>query len=523
MQIPFLGGAYEGRSSNVSPETCINLFYEKGISGESLVGVPGYEIAYGNSTWTPRDAIRGSIAYDNKSFFVKGDKFGTIDNPFGGSSTATNFTELGTLKTRGGRVSMAHNGVRPGANQQIMIVDGKYGYIWDNSAETFSEITDTDFTSTDTVAFIDGYFIFPQKDGSDRFWITASYDGTSIDPSDFSTAEGWPDPIQTVIVDNRQVFIFGTETLEIWFNTGDTDNTFQRFQGGFKQHGCGAKFTPSRIDNSIMWLSQNDRGDRQIVRLGEGYMPRVISTPEIDYKMSLFDAVSDAWAYTYQSEGHEFYVINFPTGNKTFAYDASTQMWHERVRCPQETNKWQYEGFTTHLFSGGEHYFGDQYGYIWRMDPELGSFCGQKTTGGNLNRQIIEVIPRERTTAPISDEENRTRISSLQLDMEEGVFGDPDVVLLTDGIASVQNRTAGVNDPEEVELDAVYMKYSKNGGHTWTNETKRDMGNGGQFFKRVIWRRLGWARNWIFKFRFYSFRRPVLKGLIVKAYGERNG
>jgi hypothetical protein len=34
MKIPFLGGSYEGRSSNVSPETCINLFYEKGVSGE---------------------------------------------------------------------------------------------------------------------------------------------------------------------------------------------------------------------------------------------------------------------------------------------------------------------------------------------------------------------------------------------------------------------------------------------------------------------------------------------------------
>ena len=34
MKVPFLGGAYAGRSSNVSAQQCINLFYEPPAEGE---------------------------------------------------------------------------------------------------------------------------------------------------------------------------------------------------------------------------------------------------------------------------------------------------------------------------------------------------------------------------------------------------------------------------------------------------------------------------------------------------------
>ena len=40
--------------------------------------------------------------------------------------------------------------------------------------------------------------------------------------------------------------------------------------------------------------------------------------------------ISDARAFTYQKDGHHFYVLTFPTGNKTFVFDASTSLWHER-------------------------------------------------------------------------------------------------------------------------------------------------------------------------------------------------
>jgi len=476
MIIPFNGGCYAGRSSNVSPETCINWFYEKGTSGESLVGTAGSTVLTAGTS-TQESEVRGGIAYNGKAYFVIGDTLYEIDN--GGTATSR-----GTLNTSSGRVSMAHNGVRPGAVQQIMIVDGTDGWIYDNTTSTLSEITDTDFVSSDSVVFIDGYFVFAQAGGSDRFWLTNLYDGTAIDSTDFATAEGSPDAIQSLIADNRELFIFGEETLEVWYNSGDTDNIFQRFQGGFKQHGCVAKFTPARFDNSVIWLSRNDRGDSQVVRLGDGYQPQVVSTPELNYQFSLLSQ-EDAFGYSYQHEGHEFYVLTFPASNVTYAYDASTQMWHQRAHSIGG-NFPSRERYNCHVFAFGKHLFGDYLnGNIYVLDGSIGTFNGTN-------------IERERTTISISDEENRRRLSSLQLDMEEGI-GD--------------GNTA--ND------DVFWLSYSKDGGHTFTNEVSRNAGEGGDWAKRVIWRRLGQARNWIFRIRTFTTARPVLKGLIAKMYGEQ--
>jgi hypothetical protein len=377
MKIPFLGGAYEGRSSNVSPETCINLFYEKGVSGEALVGTAGSTVLTAGTSTTEAE-VRGGIAYNNLAYFVIGNTLYEINA--GGTATSR-----GTLNTSSGRVSMAHNGVRTSGNQQIMIVDGTDGWIYDNSTSTLTQISDTDFVAAKTVAFIDGYFVFNENTGSGRFWLTNQYDGTTIDATDFATAEGWPDKILSVLADNRELFLFGEETIEVWYNSGDTDNTFQRYQGGFKQHGCVAPFSPARFDNSVIWLSRNDRGNAQVVRLGEGYMPRIVSTPELDYQFSTYGSVEDAFGYTYQHEGHEFYVLTFPGDNATWAYDAATQMWHQRAHNISSLfpNR---ERYNCHVFAFGRHLFGDYLnGNIYQLDGTIGTFNGTN-------------IERERTT-----------------------------------------------------------------------------------------------------------------------------
>ena len=472
MIIPFAGGAYQGRSTNVSSETCINLYLERGKNGESLVGTAGSTVLV-----TPKvGEVRGGIAYNDLAYFVVGDTFYEVNS----AGTATS---RGTLNTSSGRVSMAHNGVRTGANQQIMIVDGTDGWYFNNVATTFNQITDTDFVQTDSVVFLDGYFVFAQSGNSDRFWLTAQYNAASIDSSDFATAEGSPDHIQSLIADNRELFIFGTETLEVWYNSGDTDNTFQRFQGGFKEHGCVAPASPARFDNSVIWLSRNDRGDGQVVMLGEGYQPQIVSSAELNYQISTYANISDAFGYSYQHEGHEFYVLTFPAANITWAYDASTKEWHQRAHYIGSILS--RERYNNHVFAFGKHLFGDHLnGNIYVLDGSIGTFDGNN-------------VLRERTTLSISDEEDRRRLVSVQLDMEEGL-GDA--------------ATAGDDDFE--------LSYSKDGGHTYSTSVTKQAGEGGQWDRRVLWRRLGQARNWIFRIRTHTPKRPVLKGLIAKMYGE---
>ena len=547
MKIPFLGGAYEGRSSNVAPETCLNLYYEKGKSGESLVGTAGSTLFV-----TPKvGEVRGGIAYNDLAYFV-------VDDTFYEVNSAGTATSRGTLNTSTGLVSMAHNGVRPSANQQIMIVDGTDGWIFDNTATSFTEITDANFVTSDFVVFIDGYFVFAQAGNSDRFWITSQYDGTTIDSSDFATAEGWPDHIQTLIANDRELFIFGTETLEVWYNSGDTDNTFQRFQGGFKQHGCVARFSPARFDNSVIWLSRNDRGDGQVVMLSDGYQPSIVSSVELNYQISTYKNIDDAFGYSYQHEGHEFYVLTFPGNGVTWVFDASTKEWHQRSHIINDVDS--RERYSCHVFAFGEHLFGDYLnGGIYKLDGSIGTF--------NTAR-----VHRQRTTISISDEENERRLSSMQLDMESGIGSADAPVSTTLGGAEAIGQTTltvtsstGMFSGQRLEVDddsggthsttissvtdgttiiasdaltvasasgnavraytdnrddEFWLSYSKNGGHTFSNAIAQNAGEGGDWAKRVIWRWLGESRNWIFRIDTWTPKRPVLKGLIARMYGE---
>lgn len=468
MKIRLLGGR-EGRSTDVSPENCVNLFYEQGENGESLVNTPGATELVDLGT----GVIRGGIEYDGRAYFVAGNTLYEVNSA--GTSTSR-----GTLSTSTGRVSMAHNGVRAGANQQIFIADGYKRYIYDNTTQTLTSYSDY---AAKTVVFLDGYFVFSLPN-SDRFYITSLYDGTTVSADDFATAESNPDELVAVAADRRDLFLFGEKTLEVWYNAGDPDNTFQRYQGGSTQTGLAAPFSVQRFDNSLAWLTRNERGHLMVARMGEGYSPKIISTPEVNYRLAQYSTYEDAFAYVYQYEGHEFYCLTFPAHNATEVYDASTQRWHRRGHVINGVfpNR---ERYNCHVFAFGKHLFGDvENGKIHQLDASIGTVNGDR-------------VPRELVLPNITDEERRIRISSFHLDMEEGT-GDPNV---TDDAR-------------------VWLSYSKDGGHHYTDEVSTTFGDLGDYKKRAIWRRLGWGRNWTFKIRTWSPNRVIIKGVYVRLYGQ---
>ena len=109
-------------------------------------------------------------------------------------------TSRGTLSSASGVVSMADNGV------DLLIVDGTDGYKFTLATNTFAVIVDVDFPAANRVSFDDGYFILNDA-GTGKFWVTSLY-STDVDPLDFATAEGAPDPIVSLIVDHRELWLF---------------------------------------------------------------------------------------------------------------------------------------------------------------------------------------------------------------------------------------------------------------------------------------------------------------------------
>jgi len=386
--------------------------------------------------------IRGMHVFGSYAYVVSGPELYRID-------TALTQTLLGTV-TGTDAVSMADNGI------QLFVACNPDGFIYNATTGVFGQITDPDFPGAVTVAYLDSYFVFTEPN-SQRAWVTALLDGTSIDPLDYASAEAAPDLLVAHIVSHREVWMFGKNSVEVWYNAGNADFPLSRIQGAFIETGCDAPYSIAKMDNSIWWLGGDDRG-RGIIYRSNGYQPARVSTEAIEYAIQKYSTISDAIGFAYQQAGHSFYVLTFPTENKTWVYDAATQLWHERL--------WFNNGDFVRHRANCKIIFNDmvivgdyQNGNIYEYDLETYS------DNGTIQRWI-----RSWRALPTgTNNGKRTTHHSLEVFVESGT-----------GLVTGQG-----SDPQ------IQLRWSDDGGHTWSNYHAKSIGKIGEFGKRVKWQRLG--------------------------------
>jgi hypothetical protein len=443
MKSPILGSAYVARSVNAADNRMVNLFPEivpeAGKSPAYLQRAPGLRLL----TTVGTGPIRGVSSFDGNLYVVSGEQLFKLDSNYA-------ITVLGTVSGATGPVSMANNGI------QLFVACNGPSFVYNSSTSAFGQITDPDFPGALTVSFLDGYFVFIEPN-SQSVWVTALNDPTSIDPLDFASAEGDPDNLVSSIVNQSQVWLFGTNSVEVWYNSGNADFPLQRIQGAFNEIGCAATFSVAKMDNGLFWLGQDARGTGMVYR-ANGYTGQRISTHAVEWQIQQYDTISDATAYTYQQDGHSFYVLNFPTANTTWVYDAATQAWHERagfVNGDFTRHRAECQTFFNNSVTVGDYQNGNLYAFDLdvyadhdRVQKWLRSWRALDTGQNNLRR---------------------TAQHSLQLDCESGV--------------GLQN---GQGDNPQ-----IMMRFSDDGGHTWSREQWSGMGRIGQYYRRVFWRRLG--------------------------------
>jgi hypothetical protein len=446
MQTPILGSAYVARSVNAADNRMVNLFPEIVAEGGQMPAflnrAPGLKFQQTIGT----GPIRGLWAHQTQGsdfYVVSGNGVYKLT-----SLTGTP-TLLGTI-TGTGPVSIADNG------DQIVFVCNPNAFIYTESTNTFAQVTDPDFPGAVTVGYLDGYFVFNQPD-SQKLWITSLLDGTQINPLDFASAEGSPDGIVGIIVDHREVWVFGTDSTEVWYNAGAADFPLARIQGAFNEIGCVAPYSIAKLDNSIFWLGCDARG-QGIVYKANGYIGQRISTHAIEWQIQSYSNMSDATAYTYQQDGHAFYVLNFPTGGTTWVYDVSTGVWHERAYFSNGQ-------FSRHRANCQCNFSGN----IIVGDFENGNIYTFDLTTYADNSGPQKWLRSWRALPTGQNNLRRTAHHSLQLNCEVGT-----------GLNSGQG-----SNPQ------VMLRWSDDGGHTWSNEHWTSMGAMGAYGQRAIWRRLG--------------------------------
>lgn len=512
MKTPILGSTYVARSVNAADGRMVNLFpevvppNENGKEPAYLQRAPGLRLLATLGT----GPVRGLWQFGGFGYAVSGNTLYKI-------TTSWTATAIGTVANTG-PVSMSDNGT------QLFVAANGPSYIYNASTNAFAQIGDPDFPGAVTVGYLDGYFVFNEPN-SQKVWVTSLLDGSAIDPLDFASAEGAPDGLVSLVVSNREVWLFGTNSTETWYDAGTADFPLQRIQGAFNETGCVAAYSTAKMDNSVFWLGADARGRGMVYRTN-GYQAVRISTHAVEWHIQQYGNLSDAIAYTYQQDGHSFYVLIFPQANTTWVYDVAAGVWHERAG-------WDNGEFTRHrsncqMAFNNEVVVGDyQNGNIYAFDLDV------YADNGNIQRWL-------RSWRALATGQNtllRTTHHSLQLDCETGVglaqypAYDAEDLIAENGdllIAEYVQNDITTESGEELTTEAgdgfeliadvpdypipfvppmylttnsypaapgynpqVMLRWSDDGGHTWSNEHWTSIGLIGNFGKRAFWRRLG--------------------------------
>lgn len=460
MQLALNDGAYLARSVIASAQRCVNLYPEKAQLNTALYlpqqmtqalythyPTPGLTLLANIGT----GPIRGTYMANNGTLYVvSGAELYSVSSSW--AATALGAIDAGTTP-----VSMADNSL------ELVLVDGTAnGYTVTFSSGAFAQISDPAFYGADFVDYLDTFMYF-NKPGTPQFYSTTSEVVTPFDALYFANKTGYGDNLVRAVSMHREIWLIGELTTEVWYDAGNATFPFAEVPGAFIQHGCVAKYSIAVKHEAIFWLSQNEQG-QNFVLMGSGYDVERVSTHAIEFEFSQYPTVTDAIGFLYQQGGHEFYVLTFPTADKTWVYDNISQLWHERTWLDTSGLEHRIRAMCC-ASAYGQIVCGDwQNGNLYKFD------VNNYTDNG-------EPIRRIRSFPTMQNELKRVRYDKFIADMQVG--SDPN------------NESATINQ--------VGLRYSDTGGQNWSDTIYQPIGQTGQFNTNMQWRKNGIGRRRVYE------------------------
>lgn len=400
---------------------------------------------------------RAMIKVNNRCFAVAGDTFFEIIHNLDGTYGAQSRGVVGDFAGAPAPI-LRTNGV------QILIVNLGYAYTYslETTPGTFAAIPFPGF-NFQSVAVVDTYFI-ASTPVSNEFHISAPLNGSSWSAIDFgSTQEA--DFAVGIEELHGYLWIFGSNSIVVFQDTGNASFPFQRVPGSKIEMGLAALGSLCKLDNSIFWLGSSSRGPAVVYR-ADGFLPSRISTHALEAAIQGYATVDDATSYAYEERGHLFYRLDFPTAGATWVYDVATKAWHERGYWNTATGAYTMHLAQVHAFCFGMHVVMDAAGKVYEQSLEYSDDAGSP-------------LRWLRRAPHIDDKAGRRKLfyRRFELIMNTGFDTDPG--------ASPQ----------------VFLRWSNDGGVTWAADVGASVSAGlvGQYARRVIWRQLGAARSRVFE------------------------
>lgn len=461
MQLPaFIGGSFESLASTVESEHTINFYVESmesegSTSKKILLPTPGVS----------QLVEHGSGLVGRGHYFLNGREFAVIGSDFVEIDENGTVTDRGDVAVNANPATIVGNG---DAGGQILITSGGTAYVFTLATNAFAAVGSPPWSTATMCGMLDGYGLILDSDDS-RLWVSALQDFSSWSASQFAERNLAADRWVSMKVLGRYIYLLGQQTSEVWYNVGSASSfPFAPYATGLMQAGISAPFSATVVGETLCWLSQTKDGGPKVVSTS-GFSPEKLSSTALESDLGRYANLTDAIGDTYTDLGHTFYLLTFIEDDITWAYDMSSQTWAQRGTWVSADNEFTAWAPRYHAYAFGQHRMLDAgSGKVFRLGIEYPN---------DANGSPVVRLRR----APVLEYENkRVYYSSFELDLEPGL-----------GLSSGQG-----SDPQ------VMMRFSNDGGKTWSAETMRSAGAQGQYGKRVRWTRCGMGRRRVFEVRF---------------------
>lgn len=356
----FVGPSYTAKSNTVADEEAINWFAETNETPgaqtrRSYFGTPGLAIF----TTFADGPTRGSVEINGRVFVASADTLYEV------MADGTNVVRYAGLDVFGGPASIV------ASNIQLLIVAGGRAFCYTLADNSTVDVTPLLAGAPTKAKYSDGYFIVCFA-GSNKFQISDILDGTVWPGIQVNAVSVFPENIVSIEVSHRELWVFGSQHAQPYQDTG-TDEVFDVIPGALVETGAAATFGSVLADNTVFWISEDQRGARQAWR-ANGYTPTRISTHAVEVALASYtaDQIANLVTYAYQDGGHLFWVLYIPGTDCTWVYDVAESMWHKRAEWHVDSGTWGPHRSWNHVYAFGKHLVGDwNSGNLYEMSLDL--------------------------------------------------------------------------------------------------------------------------------------------------------
>lgn len=440
--LPIAGQTSKGSILQINAQRSINCYPETQQPGAKaslvLKSSPGLtRLAIGD--YPTRSNY---VPYRGKLYFVQGQYLKYLD-------ALWNIHDVGAIETTGGFVSIA------AGRTSLFLVDGQAGYYTNGAGTTLTKVLDADlFNHPYSCCYINSFFVVNNRT-SDKFAISGIEDPSTWDALDFAQADKAPDDCLAVAATLGDLYAIGETTTQVYYYSGNADFPFDLYSNGLLEYGTEAPDSIGESEGALFMLGKSKKGGRVVIMM-RGFQAQKISHSDIDDQIERMSKVDDAEGFAYIQGGRTFYEITFPSEDVTLVYNVDERAWHERKSYGIGRHRVRGHGYYE-----GKHVVGDyENGNIYHLDVEAYSENG-------------DPLERTRITSVIGYDRRRISLHSYEAEVNygAGLLGE-DAPLMT-------------------------MKYSKDGGKTWSNDQTASIGAHGEYGARAVFRNFGVARQFI--------------------------